>query len=131
MHLQVCPRFNLLLICDFMAQMQDIAFDKTSVLILRVVYLRNSGCVQKNHNLIGRIPPLMTKPVEMRSVTSRRRSVDAHTVCTAFSERTLCVLTVRWRTVELFCACTTIFDALCEHERTGTFFHELKTILNR
>ena len=47
MHLQVCPRFNLLFICDFMAQLQDIAFDKTSVLILRVVYLRNSGCVQK------------------------------------------------------------------------------------
>ena len=33
----LCPRFNLLFICDFMTQLQNIAFDNTSFVIIRVV----------------------------------------------------------------------------------------------
>ena len=46
LNVRVCPRFNmfnLLLTCDFMAQLQNIAFDKTSFVSLRVVYFHSNS----------------------------------------------------------------------------------------
>ena len=55
--MQVCPRFNLLLICDFMAQLQNIAFDKISLVILHGVTFSQTAqefwMHSKDHNLVG------------------------------------------------------------------------------
>ena len=41
--MQVCPRNNLLSICHFMAQLQNITFNITSFVLFRVVFFNQTG----------------------------------------------------------------------------------------